>query len=552
MIRLFEKNADSFDNNGICVLNPSVCTVSEVAGGNYELHMEYPIDENGKYAMLTEERIIVAPVPPTHIPQITLPETKVWKTIRTADLYSKLPSYRRVPCPDDIKAVKQNPSAYAWNVSRQYNKGALCTYANKIYRAKQYNFAVTPGTTDNVWQYVTTVAGSGDTTEVVPGTVIETLEADVSIAKVADYNVTFMRARSLSGNTGYIERAKCEETTVIAEGTVVDAQDIIEQPFRIYQIYGDDETQTVTVEARHISYDFRGNALLVCKFVDADPMTAIAIMQGALVNLDDREIISDISGQTITDDWSGKNPVNALLDPGNGLVSKLGAKLIRNGKNYFILDNSSPRIGARLAYGVNLSGVNWTRNIDNVITRVMPRCDDGTGEFLYLTDLYVESDISSHYAYPRTEIMECDYKVGESYEKPDGTTETITEEIARTKMQEDARKRFDIDKVDAVEIGLEVNFLLIGDTEEYRQYRGLQNVSMYDLIAVKTGPTNMEATAQVTEYKYDSILRRFDFIKAGDITSFNRKVSGYRMMKRSITYDKLSTSLINRIKSMNA
>ena len=43
MIVLYEKNATSFNDNGICVLSPSSCVVHEVAGGQFELELEHPI-----------------------------------------------------------------------------------------------------------------------------------------------------------------------------------------------------------------------------------------------------------------------------------------------------------------------------------------------------------------------------------------------------------------------------------------------------------------------------------------------------------------------------
>jgi hypothetical protein len=139
MICLFEKDAESFAGNGIAILKPSVCTVSEVAGGSYVLHMEHPIDDEGLHALITDERIIRAPVPPMHVPEIHLPSTMVWMTTEAAELYSKLPTTRRIPCPDDIKRVKQNPNSYAWRAYTMYNVGDLVTYNSKIYRSQAYH-----------------------------------------------------------------------------------------------------------------------------------------------------------------------------------------------------------------------------------------------------------------------------------------------------------------------------------------------------------------------------------------------------------------------------
>ena len=552
MICLFEKNAASFDGSGICKLDPSVCTVSEVAGGSYTLHMEHPIDENGKYAMLTEERIIRAPVPTLVIPAITLPEAKIWQTTAEAKLYSVLPATKRIPCDESIKRVKQNPSAYAWRASVAYQSGNLCTYANNIYRALQFNFSVVPTSASQVWQYVTTVAGSGDTIITTGGTVIETLASGVMISKIADYNATYMQVRALSGNTGYIERALCEETSVSEEGETIAPQTIKEQLFRIVQVGGEDDTQTITVEAEHISYDFRGNALYSCKVVDAEPMTAISIIRGSLLDADDRVIVSNISGKRISQDWSFLNPINALLDPDGGLVPETGAKLIRNNRDFYILDNSHPHKGIDMTYGHNLIGVRWNRNTQNVITRVLPRCGDGNGGYLYIDDIYVESDISTQYAYQRTEMLDCGYDVGDEYEKADGTTITLDEAAAKAQMEEDAQKRFTVDRADAIEVDLEVQFLLIGDTVEYAQYKGLQTVNLYDEITVRMDGTGMTATAQVCEYEYDSILGRYNSIRIGDVKSMQRRIPGYRLKKGSISYDKLGNSIISRIKGSAA
>ena len=74
MICLYEKTATEADwgangNNGLMVLDPSVCTVHEIAGGEYTLHLEHPMDENGKFLMLIEDRLIKAPVPRRYLRQ---------------------------------------------------------------------------------------------------------------------------------------------------------------------------------------------------------------------------------------------------------------------------------------------------------------------------------------------------------------------------------------------------------------------------------------------------------------------------------------------------
>ena len=63
MICIYEANETSWHGNGLCVLQPSSCTVTEIAGGDFSLTLVHPITEDLRWKELQEERIIKAPVP---------------------------------------------------------------------------------------------------------------------------------------------------------------------------------------------------------------------------------------------------------------------------------------------------------------------------------------------------------------------------------------------------------------------------------------------------------------------------------------------------------
>lgn len=553
MVILYDKDETDFLDNGICVLSPSQCSVAEVAGGKYELHLEHPFDENGKYLMLAEEYLIKAPVPPMTIPEITLPETKVLKTNKSTYLYSKLPVTKYPSATETkIQNIRDNATAYGWSLVRYYNYGDYVVLGNIIYQAKKFNFQIAPNLDSSVWASVALVDDPAPSPTYDPGTVIEPpLAQNENVFKIGDYNAGWLRVRSRLGVVGYIKRDDVDETQLTQQETIP-AQNIETQVFRIYQIESDEEQQVVSVDARHISYDFQGNALYDCQFTDADPTTAIAIMQGSLMIEDDRRIATDITESTVTADWSFKNPVNALLDPGNGLLGILKAKLIRNNKDFYLLDGSVNRTGTPIKYGVNMLGVKWRRNNENVITRIVPRCNTGSDAYLFLDDLYVESPNAGDFSFDRIEVMDCEYTVGEKYEKPDGTTVTRDEADCKASMLADAQKRFSEDHVDGVEVTLDLNFLLLGDTEEYKQYRGLERVNLYDIIPIQTQKTRIDSESQVTEYQWDCLRGRYQSIKLGPVSRFSRRVQGYNVVNQSITYEKLSPDLIARIRTANA
>lgn len=51
---------DDFDNNGLAILMPTVCEITEELNGSYELTLTHPIDDTGKWRQLLELNIIKA------------------------------------------------------------------------------------------------------------------------------------------------------------------------------------------------------------------------------------------------------------------------------------------------------------------------------------------------------------------------------------------------------------------------------------------------------------------------------------------------------------
>ncbi|MDD6050559.1 MAG: hypothetical protein PUC00_04730 [Clostridiales bacterium] len=72
MICVFPSNATDFASNGLCVLTPTACSVTETLNGEWELSMTHPLDERDKWTYLQIGSIIRAPVPATMTPRVSL------------------------------------------------------------------------------------------------------------------------------------------------------------------------------------------------------------------------------------------------------------------------------------------------------------------------------------------------------------------------------------------------------------------------------------------------------------------------------------------------
>ena len=95
---------------------------------------------------------------------------------------------------------------------------------------------------------------------------------------------------------------------------------------------------------------------------------------------------------------------------------------------------------------------------------------------------------------------------------------------------------------------LEVEFVLLGDTVEYSQYKALQHVCLHDNVKILTDKSGMQIEAKVTEYQWDCLKERYYSIKVGTVNSYSKRVPGYRVVNNSITYSKLSPGLVNKIR----
>ncbi|MBO7686745.1 MAG: phage tail protein, partial [Kiritimatiellae bacterium] len=408
-----------------------------------------------------------------------------------------------------------------------------------------------PGSGLGVWAVVgpltpTSVDPSGGTGNWNPGVVIRDMASEEIVTFIAVYNSKYIQVRDYLGNIGYAPSEDLEETATAADPIVIPERRIYTQIFRIKTVTCDEANQSVTVSAEHISYDFQANKLFDCQMTEAEPATAVALIQGRLVNDDSRLIACPFEYPLITADWSWKNPIQAVLDPEDGLAGQLRCMVLRDNADIFLLPQQS-RVGARLAYGVNLRGVKWSRSIDDLITRIIPRAGDGDGGMLYLDELYIDSTHIDDYAVIRTEVLDSKYSVGQEIEHADGTKQTLSKSDVIERMREECENRYYVDGADKVTVTLDVQFVLLGDTEEFRQYRNLERVNLYDTIAVDTG--HMETRAQVIGYEWDSLTGRYNGVSIGKVYAMARKrIPGYRVASGAITYSKLSPGLIKWIK----
>ena len=221
------------------------------------------------------------------------------------------------------------------------------------------------------------------------------------------------------------------------------------QPFRIYSIKP--ATDEITVNARHIFYDLLDDLCMSVSYTGAAQGALNAIKSGMAYPMP----------FTFTTNLTGSgsisvrrvSPITALLGDDDDMTSfaqAFGGEIDRDGWSVVLKASLGQDRGYRVAYAKNLIGLEVTEDASSVITRVYPIGKDG------LTAGYVDSTHINDYPNPKIYVLE------------DVSLETTGELQAAAKVLLDGG-------ADLPQINIKVNFAMLQNTEEYKDYQMLEH-----------------------------------------------------------------------------
>ena len=496
MIQLYNKGQTDFSKKGI-TLNAQTAAVTYQDNGRFDLDLTMPVPENISfdYGM-----IIRCSVPEQHIPAITL-GTVSYYTVSNAEgstLWSVVPTLKRVYYKQWI-GYSQTEGVH------EYSVGDKVTYLNNNYRciyfdAESQAAMVPPNNNSSWWERISNTTGQA-------GKAAAEVEYGDVIMKTGDFNDEYMEAATTSGKTGYILIADVTATGD-TETRTIPAQTITAQNFTITEIEKTTDGKQVTIHAEHVSYGLGRTMLGDCNLVGVNPATAILFIQGAMKEEYSGGIYTNLTEETITANWSWKNAQNAILDPKAGLLQFTNGQLIRNDLDVFLIEKAAATPKYKVKYGTNLTGVKWDGNVGQIVTRIYPTAQTADGDTLLLPEEHI--DTVRTVPFIRPEVLNTGLKVGAKEKQSDGTEIELTEDIIYTRMRDAAYNRFNIDECDKVDISLEVDWIHLPDTEEYKQYSALKNAAPGEWVQVTDGPLGIYETIQLTGYTFDPILERYN------------------------------------------
>lgn len=262
------------------------------------------------------------------------------------------------------------------------------------------------------------------------------------------------------------------------------------QPFRIYNVKP--EMEKITVNARHIFYDLLDNFILNLNKTGT-ASAVLSSMKSALQYSTPFTFSTDITASG-TVAGERKNPVELLLEStedAQSFVKVFGGELVRDKYNVSMLLAMGEDRGYRISYGKNLVGLSVTEDTSAVVTRYYTIGLDG------ITGGYVDSARIGDYANPKIAV----------YENTDLKT--------ASELKTAAQAMFDAG-ADLPTVNIAVDFVLLQNTEEYKDYAVLEEVYLGDVVTVTNKKMNFSKKAKVISYEYDAMLKRYNKIELGD------------------------------------
>lgn len=283
----------------------------------------------------------------------------------------------------------------------------------------------------------------------------------------------------------------------------VPSEDAAIQGFEIYKI-SKPINGVVTVDARHVSYRLSH----VPTLLDG---TVVSSAQSALQMLFDRAMVSHPFSFTTdvtkagTFDSDGLYSVRGMLAGTTGsILQSFGGEYEFDNWRVILHSARGAKTNVVLDYGKNITDFKQEENIENTSTSVVAYWENSSsdsGVTRVVGDIQ-NSDNVNRFPYNRPLLFDCsqDYK------------------DAPTKGQLNAKAQSYIkaNGIGIPHVSIDVSFVALWQTEEYKDIAPLEKVHLCDTLTVRFSKLGVETTAKVIKTEYNVLMDRYNKISIGD------------------------------------
>ena len=277
------------------------------------------------------------------------------------------------------------------------------------------------------------------------------------------------------------------------------------QPFRVFKI-----TRpiggVVKIYAVHLSYDLSG--IPVAPFSANDCPSALNGLKSNSMIANPFEVWTDISGSGKYKQISPASFRSRLAGTDGSILDSFGkgAELEFDRLTVKVHQNRGSDNGVTIRYGKNLTDLKQQESIENVRTGVIAywyKEENNTQDVIVGEIQYLEN----HADYPKENIHVLDCSA-DFEKKPD-----------KQQLNTRAKQYIKANNIGVPKVSIDVSFIQLWQTEEYKNIVSLERVSLCDTVHVAFEKLGVNAVAKVIKTEFDVLNERYIKITLGEARS---------------------------------
>lgn len=289
------------------------------------------------------------------------------------------------------------------------------------------------------------------------------------------------------------------------------------QPFRIYSITKP-INGIVTVHAAHLSYDTSGS---IVKLFPADAGSAAAAMsylKNFSVPSTPFTFFTNV-GKTGTMSVPKPSSIRSLLGGSDGsILDTFGGEYLFDKWNISLLESRGANRGVTIRYGKNMTDLEQEENDTDFYTGVYPFWYSESEDGGLVTLSTNNGIVNAPGTYDFVKIMPLDLS-SENFSKEttdsEGYTTTI-EKPTEAELLAAAQKYIADNKIGIPKVSLDVSFVMLAQSEEYKDFARLETVKLCDTVTVEFEKLGVKTTAKCIKTVYNVLTDKYDSIELGE------------------------------------
>ena len=232
-----------------------------------------------------------------------------------------------------------------------------------------------------------------------------------------------------------------------------------------------------------------------------------------------------------------KNLIEAINgEDENSFTKRWGGEILFNNFQVIINERVGGDYGVELRYGKNIAKDGLTEEVDirEVVTRIYPKAYNG---YMISNNGQIDSPLISNYQTIKTAVITFeDVKMREDAQEEDEEKGIIicdTQQELDAALTEKCKQQYNLG-LDKPKVTISADLVLLQNTDLYKDYVVLEQVSLGDTIHCKHNKLGIITDARVIELEYDCIRKKVRSVVLGDfktdffdyVSSSTNKIDG--------------------------